>query len=273
MVRLRREMEGLDPDPSRVPPAYLRDERLRGPIEEAARRAMWSLLEDGFQTVLMAGLPPTIVTELAERGCSVTVVEPDPERVRLLQEEILRRSLFRKISIIQKELGQVSFEPSSFEAAIVFDELNRYPLPSNVVRKTARELKMGGRFFAKITVREAEEGKASGPVRTLVGGLRRRLSGGKEAAPYAIALEPLLDDLRKVLSVKDIGQSKGISPVIASAVARLPGRLVTLGARALGPARDVDEALSSVLERGTFIAWISATKDIGFGRVFTPIAR
>lgn len=270
MVRLKREMEGLDPDPLREHPAWRLDERLRAQVEAPARAALRRFLAEHPASMLAAGLPPALVVELAGNGWSVTVVEPDPQGVRAMQTAVIDSGLMRKVSIIQKELGKTSFEPSAFEAAALLGVLESYPSPENVLRKTIRELKMGGRLFATALAGPPSEGPGA-RVRSAVGGLRRRL-GKEPRRPALVDLEPLLVELRKLAKVDRVERVGGLASPVAGALAPLHGVLGGLAERAIRTAADLAVPIPAGFE-GATLTWIEARKELGFGTVFTPLRK
>lgn len=265
MVRLKREMEGLDPDPRRTPPAWQGVEGLRSQVEAPARAALRRFLRDDPSGLLSAGLPPSLVVELAMLGWSITVVEADPQVVRALQSAVIDHGLMRKVSIIQKELGHASFEPSAFEAVALMGVLERYPSPENVLRKAVRELKMGGRLFATALVRP--EGASTSRIRGAASSLRRRL-GGESREHAVVDLEPMLAELGRLAKVDCVERSGGLVPVVAEALAPLRGVLGSLAERAVRAASDLTVPVPSALGGATLV-WVEARKELGFGRVFT----
>lgn len=274
MVRLKREMEGLDPDPRREQPAWRRDERLRALVEAPAREAMRAFLKADPARLLTAGLPPELVVELAEDGWAVTVVEPDPTLVRALQTLVIDRNLMRRVSILQKELGHAGFEPSAFEAAALLGVLEIYPSPQNVLRKTVRELKMGGRLFATALAAPAADPRRD-KLRSAVDGLARRLGRAGEHVPAMVDLAPALEELGKLARIDRVdrverGERGRLTAPVAEAVAPLSGLLGGLAERVVKTAGALPVALPSLFE-GATLTWIQARKELGFGRVFTPL--
>lgn len=267
MVRLRRELEGLDPDPRRVHPAWRRDERLRAVVEAPAREALRRFLAADPARLLTAGLPPAMVVELAEAGWAVTAVEPDSDVVHEIQSLVIARNLMRRVSILQKELGQSGFEPSAFDAAALLGVLEAYPSPENVLRKTVRELKMGGRLFASAVV-PPPDGTRGARLRAAVGGLARRVRGAGDGVPATVQLEPLLAELAKLARIDRVERAGGLTAQVAGAVAPLHGVLGGLAERAVRRAAALP--VPPLLE-GSSLAWIEARKELGFGRVFTPL--
>ncbi len=110
---------------------------------EVARRALVVGLEDRGRIAL----------ELARRGVFVTVVEPDEslhEPVRMAAEAE-HKSI--QLTFFASDYMKREFQSSGFDLAIFYSVLSRYNEPLVVLKKAARELRAGGRVFARIRVR------------------------------------------------------------------------------------------------------------------------
>lgn len=148
---------------------FLQDDGLSGQIEGDAIDQMLAWGCETARRALVVGLEDRgrIALELARRGVFVTVVEPDeslhePVRAAAEAEHFMIRLNFYASDYMKRE-----FASSGFDLAIFYSALSRYNEPLVVLKKAARELRAGGKVFARIRVRPAM-GKIRGHVAPII---------------------------------------------------------------------------------------------------------
>jgi len=158
MVRTRRSIEeenrvmlvsgpGMD--------SFLADEDVAKLIEGEAIQEMLVWATDVARRVLVVGLEDRgrIALELARRKLFVTVVEPDESLLDEFWQKVESEGCSGYVTRFVSDYMKRDFQPSGFDLAVFFSVLSRYNEPLVVLKKAARELRAGGRVFARIRVR------------------------------------------------------------------------------------------------------------------------
>lgn len=278
MVRLRREIDGLDWDPGRISPNYYNIPLLREWMDKQAIELAERLVQSGPKRVLAVCAPADLLVRWANHEIQIQAVEPDRERATALRQRVLDGGLTRHLSVVEKRYGMAAFETSSFDLALLFDEVNRVAIPGNVVRKCARELKVGGNMLLRFAGRDPgvvsqQEGQGRS---TTLGGLKKwalnkvdRFAGGAETDPWSVPLTPFLDELSTIVRVHETHELPRAFCLTAAGLAVVPQRVLPNMLRLGHVIHDfvAETSLDSQLP-GTEIVCVWASKSLGFGKVF-----
>ncbi|MBM4397687.1 MAG: methyltransferase domain-containing protein [Deltaproteobacteria bacterium] len=284
MVRTVRSMEeearvrlvsGAGLDEALADPALL--ETLEGPTVE--RVIAWAA--DGGRRVLVVGLEDRgrIALALAKAGLFVTVVEPDeslhePVKVAADQAKCGIRLNFYASDYMKRE-----FASSGFDVAVFYSALSRYNEPVVVLRKAAREVRAGGRVFARVRVRPPVGGirkvlarfpaveKAAALAGARVADLASRLPGVAAVASLQDAAA-LAEECAEVFKVETVERRHVIAPFVAWLARRNPAAALLLPA-----ALRADAAILGIPGASAAAAYVHlwGTKELGLGRTFRVV--
>lgn len=268
--------------------AFLTDRPIAGQVEgelldelftwgtEVARRALVVGLEDGG----------FIALELARRGIFVTVVEPDeslhqPVMAAAEAEHFLIRMNFYASDYMKRE-----FASSGFDLAIFYSVLSRYNEPLVVLKKAARELRAGGRVFARIRVRPPMDrvNKLVSPLVKLFDkipgavGARQKMTDALERMPVASSVmalpdsAELLEDIAGVFKIERHVQRHLIAPMVGwvGVQPAVPGFARSLVKRCVPAFVKADQMVVKAA-KGRPIAnhlYIFGLKELGLGHTF-----
>ena len=149
MVRLRREIEGIRPDLSILPPVWAGSSK----ADDVLCPSWRPLLEaTPGQQVLFCGAPDwSWIVERASQGAQVTCCDLDPASARRLALT-LPAELAGRVQVLDKPYGEAVFTPSAFDLIVSTDQLHRYPQAQWLVRKMQREIKVDGLLLARLVV-------------------------------------------------------------------------------------------------------------------------
>lgn len=190
MVRLRREVEGVQLDPTFMPPAWGRDSALVERALPGWADAVASLRLDDGARVLVCGRPwRGEVARCLAAGARVTVA--DATRSERAALEALEGAAER-LTIVDKPWGAASLGPSSFDAVLHLDRVAAYERTDWALKKLHRELKYDGLALIRCV--------ADGPWQTAGadgGGAAPGLAsvGASGAAALPDVVGPAVDDL------------------------------------------------------------------------------
>jgi SAM-dependent methyltransferase len=149
---------------------------------------------DGTRRALVVGLEDRgrIALKLAEAGLFVTVVEPDESLHEAVRKAADAGRFGIRMNFYASDYMKREFQTSGFDVAVFFSALNRYNEPVVVLKKAARELRAGGRVFARVRVRPS-------------------LGIARAVAAKLPGVAPHLEKVRGLLSrVKPIGRALAI---------------------------------------------------------------
>jgi hypothetical protein len=147
MVRLRREIEGLDIDHGIPWPTHCLD---RDASEQVLPSMDQWLTGDIGPRVLMAGAPrPHLAIALCEAGHQVTITDLAPEEVKALHAS-LSPGVSGRLNLVAKPYGTSSFSASSFDTVLFSDLLHVHEQPKWLLNKMYRELKFDGLLMARL---------------------------------------------------------------------------------------------------------------------------
>jgi len=237
----------------------------------------WSA--EGVRRVLVVGLEDRgrVALAFARINLFVTVVDPDEALVNEVRAAAEEAKCAQRMNFYASDYMHREFMVSGFDLAVFFAALSRYNEPMVVLRKAERELRAGGKLFARIRVRPAirvprvpaaaapHVGRVSawlGKVSNRVPGLSRYL-----ALPGA---DRFLAELGEVLKVERVERSH----LFAGAVARLAQSLKPAGidiGGAVPVASRADEAIlgSGPLRSLSTHMVVYAVKELGLGKTFS----
>lgn len=232
---------------------------------------------EGVRRVLIVGLEDRggLALALASAGLFVTVVEPDEGLVKAVREKAEAEKCGLRMNFYASDYVQKEFASSGFDFAVFLSTLSRYNEPLVVVKKAARELRAGGRFFCRIRVR---------PGLPNVGGRLHRLPLMKRARDLASRVAILdrfmnipeansfLLGLSEVLKVERAERAHILAPALAALGSALPGETTrALTVRALAALEGAERLLLSRMSAARWFASylvVFATKELGLGRTF-----
>jgi len=256
MVRLRREMEGLTPDPERTPPVYLSDVDLRPLIDEPTLEALDAFEWEHGGRVMTIGAAPRVIASLFDKAGHISVVEPDDQIRQDIADELGSAMDPTRLTFHPKPYGEISFESNSFDLIVVFDEFNRYADASNVARKCGRELKISGKLFSRVTLLPSN-GKAG---------------WGDRNHPWALDLNLLEEGVKGGLAIDEIHRVRIVSPTLLDLVTRLPEGLRKKVMNMMPTVKRVEARLDERARSAhTTVAVMVGSKTLGLGKVFqTP---
>lgn len=127
----------------------------RDALEAETIRELLEFAAEGVRRVLVVGLEDrgNIALSLANSGQFVTVVEPDESLIEAVRERAEKEKCAVQMNFYASDYMKREFSSSGFDMAVFFSTLSRYNEPDVVVRKAVRELRAGGKFFARLRVR------------------------------------------------------------------------------------------------------------------------
>ena len=132
---------------------YLANPEVADLLEGEILKELFAWGTEGVRRALVVGLEDQgrIALELVKAGVFVTVVEPDES----LHEPVLQAAGNRGIQLnfYASDYMKRDFASSGFDMAIFYSTLASYNEPLVVLKKAARELRAGGRVFARVRVR------------------------------------------------------------------------------------------------------------------------
>lgn len=278
MVRLRREIDGLDWDLNRKSPNYYDIPLLREWMDKQAVELAERLVQSAPKRVLAVGAPQDLLIRWAAKGIQIQAVEPNPERAAALRRSVLDGGLMRHLSVVEKRYGMAAFETSSFDLALLFDEVNRVAIAGNVVRKCARELKVGGNMLLRFSSRDLSESahevrneglRSFGAVKKWAYGKLDRFVVGGDVDTWSIPFESFLDELATIVKVHETHRMPHTFCLAASGLAAIPQSILP---KVVGIGHMVQEwvaatSLSPQLPLPDIVC-VLASKSLGFGKVF-----
>lgn len=250
---------------------------LEGPVVQ--RVVTWAA--DGGRRALVVGLEDRgrIALALASAGLFVTVVDPDErlhDAVRAAADEA-RCGI--RLNFYASDYMKREFATSGFDVAVFFSVLSRYNEPIVVLKKAARELRAGGRVFARVRVRPPASlvrkalarapavDRVAGQVAARVSSFASRLPGVASVTglPDAAAL---VEQASEVFKVETVERRHLVAPLVGWAARRNAAL-----ARVLPAAMRADEVLFRVpgasLLATHVLLW--GTKELGLGRTFRVV--
>jgi len=277
VVQLRSALEELG-RVVRVPvpyPTWMRDEELREQLDGPHRERILAAAVSGQKALVVGAGWPRLVTDLAERGVFVSVIDPDEERLEILSRRIADARLLGLVTVYADDYKDRAFSASAFHMAVVWDTLNHYSESEPILKKLLRELKAGALLFLRAAV-------GGGHLHNLTPGLRKAVrsvlallpSVSTEVAAQDSFLMPTegavdLTTLRSELSRLMVIQKETPHHRLAPDLADLSAHVVPALRPLVSVAQDLDRRLlASRPELARFVAF-EAAKEKQLGRVFT----
>lgn len=258
---------------------WFADAGLRGLLEGPEWARTMAFLQDGTRRVLVAGLQEDgeAALELLRAGKFVTVVDPDEGAVASLQQRAREAHCDLRLHAIACDYMKREFQAGGFDGAFFPAVLGRYNEPLVVLRKAARELRVGGRIAFRIPVRPSMEG-----LQRLLGRwsvLERAASRIGEdllRVPAVRSLteipghQELLAQVGEVFRVESVTTMHLLAPLAGSLAVAGPDPLATMARRVVPWLDRVDRA---VVSREPFRQWVGTllvhgSKELQLGRTF-----
>jgi len=177
---------------------FLADAALADVLEGDVLKDLLAWGTDGVRRALVVGLEDRgrIALALAKAGVFVTVVEPDESLHGPVKAAADAARCAIQLNFYASDYMKRDFAASGFDLAVFYATLSRYNEPLVVLKKAARELRAGGRLFARVRVRPS-----LAPIARLVG----RLPRGAEVVGKAGALAARVPKVQAVLALPDGG--------------------------------------------------------------------
>ncbi|NOZ01472.1 MAG: methyltransferase domain-containing protein, partial [Deltaproteobacteria bacterium] len=233
---------------------------------------------EGVRRVLVVGLEDrgNIAISLASSGLFVTVVDPDESLIEYVTGLAEKENCSIRMNFYASDYMKREFSSSGFDMAVFFSALSRYNEPEVVVKKATRELRAGGKLFARIRVR---------PSMGLLSRVQSRFSFADRLAGRVVELsrrvpgvegylsipesKAFLDAVSNVLKVEKKRHEHFIAPGLGWIAAGLPS---IVRAAALKPVDAVARVEAAAMrgplkDLATYLV-IFATKELGLGKAF-----
>jgi SAM-dependent methyltransferase len=135
--------------------AFLADPGALQALEGATLAEVLAFARDGARRALVVGLEDggRMALDLLQAGIFVTAVEPDEALIAVLQKAADEAKCGIRLNAYASDYMKREFSAGGFDLALFFGSLGRYNEPLVVLKKAARELRIGGRIFARIRIR------------------------------------------------------------------------------------------------------------------------
>ncbi len=260
---------------------YLARAEFAEALEGRILRDLREWAAEGVRRVLVVGLEDHggLALAMASAGLFVTVVDPDEAVVTAVREKAEAERCALRMNFYSSDYMQKEFSSSGFDCAVFLSALSRYNEPVVVVKKAARELRAGGRFFGRIRVRPPLPRPGAWFDRAPA--VKHWMARAREVASRVAFLErfmaipeaqEFLAALSGVLKVERAERVHLVAPFLAGVGSGLPGE--TVRAAFLQALRTIARTEDKVLARvpaaaslGTYLV-VFATKELGLGRTF-----
>lgn len=236
---------------------------------------------EGVRRVLVVGLEDRggLALSMAAAGLFVTVVDPDDAVVTAVRGKAEAEKCALRMNFYSSDYIQKEFSSSGFDLAVFLSALSRYNEPLVVVKKAARELRAGGRFFGRVRVRPPLPGAGAWLER--LPRMRDWKARARDLASRVALLDrwmgipeadEFLQGLSGVLKVERADRVHLVAPVLAAVGSDLPGEATrALAVRALRALAGAEERALSRVTPARFLASylvVFATKELGLGKTF-----
>ena len=276
MVMLKRaveEMARVQRIPEAVWPAWQADESVRETLDGSLRTRLlgWGV-DEGKKALIIGGCWPRLATDLANAGMFVTVIEPDPERTRLISEEVSRAGQLSRVNVHTDDYKNRTFESAGFHLVVAWDSLQQYTELGPMLRKVHREMKTGGRLVLRVPVKREKARTETTAVRRRLRLFLAMMHGSRVSASDAwllpatgaVCRKELQGEIEELLVLEDFVPHHAVLPDWAD----LAGAGVPLASSFYTRARALDDRM---LQRSPgvcrFVAAF-ARKERELGRVF-----
>lgn len=281
MVRMARSMEeearvrlSHGPGPNR----FLSDPDLLDILESRSIEKVLEFAREGVRRTLVVGLEDggAVALSLASVGKFVTVVDPDEELLNRAKDKAEAQRCSIRMNFYASDYMERQFASSGFDMAVFFASLQRFNEPLVVVNKATRELRVSGKFFARLLVWPRAVGKGLAGDR-LPRAFRDRLGrlaalpGAKELARFGTAAG-FLEALARVLKVERVEAEYLLAPFLATGLTALPTWLRSRTVPALTRMRALENRLlhSDLFSSLCPFLCVYATKELSLGKTFRP---
>jgi len=256
----------------------LSEPEFREALEGRTIQALLEWASEGVRRVLVVGLEDrgNIALALANANLFVTVVEPDESLIDRVSKRADEENCSIRMNFYSSDYMKREFSASGFDMAVFFSALSQYNEPDVVVKKATRELRAGGKLFARLRVRPSlglvSRARSRFPVADR---LFRRAGDIASGVPWLgryLAIpdaRAFLEAVGDVLKVEKVQHEHLVAAGLGWFGANLPGGARSLAARAVGTVSQV-EALA-IRGPGRNLAShlvVFATKELGLGKAF-----
>jgi SAM-dependent methyltransferase len=135
--------------------AFLVDPGLTDAVEGGVVDDLVAWGTDGVRRALVVGLEDrgSLALRLAKAGVFVTIVEPDETLLEPVRMAADAAKCSLRMNLYASDYMHREFAASGFDLAVFLSALSRYNEPVVVMKKAGRELRAGGKVFARVRVR------------------------------------------------------------------------------------------------------------------------
>ena len=257
---------------------FLSEPELYALLETRTLEKVLEYAREGTRRVLVVGLEDrgNVALALSKDGKFVTVVDPDEALLDEVRRKAEEERCALRMNFYASDYMQRHFASSGFDMVVFFSSLQRFNEPAVVVRKATRELRVSGRFFARVLGWPRLVGsrlggeRVSEKVKTAV----KRLSGLPVVSNLSRlpSIDGLLDEVAKVLKIERVEPEHIVTPFLAYASLGLPYSLRSAATRLLSSLSTLEDRLlaSRVAEATSPYVCIFASKELNLGKTFRP---
>lgn len=260
---------------------YLRDKELREALDGRFIEDLKKWATEGARRVLVVGLEDQgdLAVFLASSGLFVTVVDPDEKLIEQARQQADLQKCALRMNFYASDYMKKDFASSGFDLVVFLACLSRYNEPLTVVRKATRELRAGGRFFARLRIRPSinilhnverrfplflKLGQRVSSFASRIGALERLISL-PEAAQF-------LSEMGSILKIEKVERAHLVSPALAALASESVNRhlKLILSRSALALSRAEAALFSKVTSLSSIASYlvVFATKELGLGKTF-----
>ncbi|HOU54767.1 MAG TPA: methyltransferase domain-containing protein [Myxococcota bacterium] len=258
---------------------WIGDAALRGVLEGAEWSRTMDFLQDGTRRVLVAGLEDggEAALDLLRNGRFVTAVDPDGGAVESLQQRAREARCDLRLHAIACDYMKREFQAGGFDAAFFPAVLGRYNEPLVVLRKAARELRVGGRIAFRIPVRPSADRVRQVLARwPAMDRLVSRIAEGVRRVPAIQAWteipghRDLLAQVGEVFRVEAVTPMHLLAPLAGTLAVAGPDPLASLARRTVPWLDRLDRvAVSRAFLQGmAAVLLVHGSKELQLGRTF-----
>ncbi len=262
-----------------APEAFLADAALADMLEGDILKDLVAWGTDGVRRALVVGLEDRgrIALALAKAGVFVTVVEPDESLHEPVKVAADAARCGIQLNFYASDYMKRDFAASGFDLAVFYATLSTYNEPLIVLKKASRELRAGGRLFARVRVRPS-----LAPMARLIGRMPHGADVVKKVGELAYRVPQvqsilglpdgaaLLDGASEVFKIERTVRYHLVAPLLGrlGSAVKIPGHQWL--AKAV-PAAVRADAMALRLRPLEYLAThlaIFGVKELGLGRTF-----
>lgn len=256
----------------------LSEPELRDALEGRTIEALLAWASEGVRRVLVVGLEDrgNIALALANANLFVTVVDPDESLINRVSERADEENCSIRMNFYASDYMKREFSSSGFDMAVFFSALSQYNEPDVVVKKATRELRAGGKLFARLRVRPSlgliSRARSRFPAADRLFNRAGALAAGVPGLGRYLAIpdaRAFLEAVGDVLKIEKVQHDHLVAAGLGWVGANLPGGARSLAARAVSTVSEVESmALRGPGKDLASHLVIFATKELGLGKAF-----